>query len=424
MTKSQGNSVAKSAGLFRTPDGRNLFATFVLVTTLFLLWGFCNGMIDILNKHFQSTLHINKFQSGFVQSANYLAYFLMAVPAGLLARRFGYKGGIIIGLVLIATGAFWFIPATQIGTYWAFLVGLFVLATGMTCLETIANPYTTALGSPTGGTTRINIAQTFNGVGWILGPVVGRYFVSGHHAGVDANAGLYIPYLGIGILVTVLIGIFAFAYVPDLHAEEEVRAEAEGRAKKSLLLRWHFTLGVLAQFLYVAAQTGIFGFFINYVLENNQGLTESQAAYWLGAFGFGLFMGGRLCGSVVVSLMKPYGALAIYAAINVVLCIFVMGGGALGSYALFGTFFFMSIMFPTIFSLSIRGLGEHTKFGSSLLVMSIVGGAIAPPFMGHIADISSMRIGFLVPLVCFALIAAYGVLWPKLETLDARAGTK
>ncbi len=163
---------APKKGLFVTDDGRNLLVTFLLVTSLFLLWGFCNGMIDILNKHFQNTLHINKFQSGFVQFANYLAYFLMAIPAGLLARKFGYKGGIIIGLTLIAFGAFWFIPATQIGTYWAFLTGLFILAAGMTCLETIANPYTTVLGSPESGATRINIAQTFNGVGWILGPIV------------------------------------------------------------------------------------------------------------------------------------------------------------------------------------------------------------------------------------------------------------
>ena len=168
---------AKGVNLFRLPDGRNLFLTFVLVTSLFLLWGFCNGMIDILNKHFQDSLQINKQQSGLVQFANYLAYFLMAIPAGLIARKFGYKGGIIVGLVLIASGAFWFIPATNIGEYWAFLLGLFVIAAGMTCLETIANPYTTVLGPPASGATRINIAQTFNGVGWVLGPIIGRQFV-------------------------------------------------------------------------------------------------------------------------------------------------------------------------------------------------------------------------------------------------------
>jgi MFS transporter, FHS family, L-fucose permease len=409
---------AKRGGLFGTPDGKSVFVTFVLVTTLFLLWGFCNGMIDILNKHFQSTLHINKFQSGFVQSATYLAYFLMAIPAGLLARRFGYKGGIIIGLVLIAMGAFWFVQATQIGTYWAFLTGLFVLAAGMACLETIANPYATVLGPAESGATRINIAQTFNGMGWILGPVVGGYFVFGGGHGATPNAGLYIPYLGIGIVVTVLIAIFAFAYVPDLHAEDEVKAAA-GAIGKPLWRRWHFTLGVLAQFLYVAAQSGIFGFFINYVLENNHRINEAQASTWLGEFGFGLFMVGRLCGSVVVSVAKPHQALAFYAAFNVVLCVIAMGGGQIGLYALLGTFFFMSIMFPTIFALGIRGLGEHTKLGSSLIVMSIVGGAIAPPLMGHIADVASMRIGFLVPLACFVLISLYGAFWPKLEAKDA-----
>src|SRR5208337_5661089 len=177
VTKAE--STGKSGSLFKTADGKNLLITFALVTSLFLLWGFCNGMIDILNKHFQDSLHINKQQSGLVQSANYLAYFLMAIPAGLIARKLGYKGGILVGLSLIGVGAFWFIPAVNIGAYWAFLLGLFVIAAGMTCLETIANPYTTVLGPPESGATRINIAQTINGGGWILGPIVGSHFVFG-----------------------------------------------------------------------------------------------------------------------------------------------------------------------------------------------------------------------------------------------------
>jgi FHS family L-fucose permease-like MFS transporter len=408
----------KSPGLFRTADGKNLFITFALVTSLFLLWGFCNGMIDILNKHFQDSLHINKEQSGLVQFANYLAYFLMAIPAGLLARKFGYKGGIIVGLVLIAGGAFWFIPATHIGTYWAFLTGLFIVAAGMTCLETIANPYATLLGAAESGATRINIAQTFNGVGWILGPIVGGHFVFSSGDGADADSGLYIPYLGVGIVVTILIAVFFMAYVPDIRAEEEIKTEAEGKSKKPLWRRSHFTLGVAAQFLYVAAQTGIFSFCVNYILENDPGVTKLQASKWLGAIGFGLFMFGRLCGSAVISQSKPHRVLATYAAINVALTVMVMGGGKLGLYALFGTFFFMSVMFPTIFALGIRGLGDHTKLGSSLIVMSIVGGAIAAPFMGHIADVHSMRIGFVVPLVCFVFVAVYGAFWQKLEAED------
>lgn len=405
--------------LFRTNDGQNLLVTFILVSSLFLLWGFCNGMIDILNKHFQNTLHINKFQSGFVQFANYLAYFLMAIPAGLMAKRFGYKGGIIIGLALIAAGAFWFIPATRIGTYWAFLTGLFILAAGMTCLETIANPYTTVLGPAESGATRINMAQTCNGVGWILGPIVGGHFIFSGAEGKDANAGLYLPYLGIGIVVAVLIVVFLFAYIPDLQAEEEVKTTVPGQGGKPLMSRMHFTLGVVTQFLYVAAQTGIFSFFINYVVENEPTIKEKDASWYLGAFGFGLFMFGRLCGSAVISLSKPHRVLSVYAAINVVLTAIAMAGGKVGFFALLGTFFFMSVMFPTIFALSIRGLGEHTKMGSSLLVMSIVGGAVAPPLMGYIADVSSMRVGFALPLICFALVSIYGAFWQKLERRDA-----
>src|SRR5438552_10554428 len=190
-----------NGGLFRTAQGANLAFTFVLLTSLFLLWGFCNGMIDILNKHLQDSLHINKEQSALGQAANYLSYFLMAVPAGFIAKKFGYKRGILLGLSLIAAGAFWFIPAVKIGTYSAFLLGLFVIAAGMTCLETIANPYATILGAPEGGPTRINIAQTLNGAGWILGPIGGGYFVFGGAASANANSGLTTPYMGVSIIV-------------------------------------------------------------------------------------------------------------------------------------------------------------------------------------------------------------------------------
>jgi FHS family L-fucose permease-like MFS transporter len=476
-------TTSTSGGLFRTADGKNLFATFALVTSLFLLWGFCNGMIDILNKHFQDSLHINKEQSGLVQSANYLAYFLMAIPAGLIARKFGYKGGILVGLSLIAAGAFWFIPATNIGAYWAFLLGLFIIAAGMTCLETIANPYTTVLGAPESGATRINIAQTINGGGWILGPIVGGQFVFGQE-GANSDAGLYKPYLGIAIFVSVLLVIFIFSPVPDLHAEDESRKSVEQKkslkpspgqlvsigvilamvcgllyffiapilgliwallnmnqdlfqpTKYGLLIvayiigfllvsknwdlfrRKHFTLGIGTQFLYVAAQTGIFSFCVNYILENDPGVTKLHASKMLGAIGFVLFTFGRFCGSAVISLSKPHRVLAAYALINVLLTAVCMGGGKLGLYAMFGTFFFMSVMFPTIFALGIRGLGDYTKFGASLIVMSIVGGAIAAPRMGAIADKYSMRIGFVVPLVCFVFIALYGVVWQRLESKD------
>jgi len=409
----------------------------------------------------------------------------MAIPAGLIARKFGYKGGILVGLVLIASGAFWFIHAVSIGTYSAFLLGLFVIAAGMTCLETIANPYTTVLGPPEHGATRINIAQTFNGVGWILGPIVGGYFVFAGKDGANAHAGLSTPYLGIGIFAAVWFLVFIFAPVPDLRAEDESRQPADQKTSLkptggqlagisiALVVVWgllyffiapimgllwtllnlpanvldptkygliivayigsfmvvsrnwdmfrrkHFTLGVVAQFLYVAAQTGIFSFCVNYIIENDADVTPEKAARMLGGIGFVLFTLGRICGSAVISQFKPHLVLAAYAAINVVLAAVCMGGGKLGLFALFGTFFFMSIMFPTIFALGIRGLGDHTKLGSSLIVMSIVGGAIAPPRMGHIADVYSMRLGMVVPLVCFVFIAIYGAIWQMLEAKDA-----
>ncbi len=410
-------------GMFRTADGRGHLFTFVLVCSLFLLWGFCSGLLDNLNKHFQNSLSISKFQSGFVQNAFYMGYFLMALPAGMLARRFGYKAGILIGLSLTAAGAFWFVPAVQINTYAAFLAGLFLLATGLACLETIANPYTTVLGPAQSAATRINLAQTCNGIGWITGMLIGSLIIlSATHEVNVSNEQLKIPYLGIAVAVTVLIVVFGFADVPDLRAEEEFKPEAEGKATKPLIKRAHFTFGVLAQFLYVAAQTGIFSFFINYAVSCVGGLSDQAAGKWQ-AGAFLLFTLGRLTGSAVVGLFKPERVLAGYAAINAVLMVVAMAaGGWTGVIALMASFFFMSIMFPTIFALGIRGLGEHTKLGSSVLVMSIVGGAIMTPLMGYIADQGGMRIGFAIPLACFVVVAVYGAIWRRLEDRDAGGG--
>ena len=414
------NDTKNQAGLFRTADGKNYMVTFILMCSLFLLWGFCSGLLDNLNKHFQNSLNLNKFQSGFVQNAFYMGYFLMAIPAGALARRFGYKGGILVGLVLTALGAFWFVPATQINTYPAFLLGLFLIATGLACLETIANPYTTVLGAPETGATRINLAQTCNGLGWVSGMFIGATLILSATDKVNqSNAGLYKPYLGIGIVVLVLLVLFIFSNVPDLQAVEEYKAEAEGKATKPIFARSHFTLGVLAQFLYCAAQTGIFGFFINYAVENMDKMTDQKGGK-LQTVAFILFAAGRLTGSAVVGATKPHLALAGYAGINTLLMVGAMAAGGWGGVGcVMASFFFMSIMFPTIFALSIRGLGAHTKLGASLLVMSIVGGAVATPVMGYIADKAGMRIGFAIPLACFAVIAAYGILWPRLEAKDS-----
>ena len=425
--------------MFRGDNGRSHLFTFLLVCSLFLLWGLCNGMIDVLNKHFQNSLQVSKAQSALVQFSNYMGYFLMAIPSGMLARRFGYKGGIIIGLALIAVGAFWFIPATQIGTFGAFLVGLFILATGLTCLETVANPYATALGPPELGAARINLAQSCNGIGWMLGPLLGGHFVLSSTAEVNrSNATLYLPYLGIGLLVTVLLVIFLLSKVPEVASTSEHNSDGTAAdTGRSIWRRPHFVLAVAAQFLYVAAQTGVFSFFINYVVSDMPRLsawaagllphewtypkdgafqiTERAASRLLSIGGFGLFLLGRFTGSLALGWFKAEKTLALFAAVNVVVMGLVMAPlGWISVGALFASFFFMSIMFPTIFALGIQGLGPQTKKASAFIVMAIVGGAIMPMLMGWFADVASMRVAFVVPLFCFAGIATYGGLWRRL----------
>ena len=266
--------------IFIADDGTNLMFTFILVCSLFLLWGFCNGMIDVMDKHFQEELSLNKSQSAWVQFAHYLGYFLMSIPAGWLASRLGYKGGIIAGLLIVAAGGLWFIPATHINAmvhegrvspttaFVAFLAGVCVIATGLTFLETIANPYTTVLGGRRYAATRINLAQSCNGVGWILGPIVGSiYFYSkdllGHNTGSQT---LYIPYAGTAIIVLVLAVVFSFANIPDIKTGDDYHLDdAAPGASRSIWSHPHFVLAVVAQFFYVAAQAGIFSFFINYM---------------------------------------------------------------------------------------------------------------------------------------------------------------
>jgi FHS family L-fucose permease-like MFS transporter len=299
----------------------------------------------------------------------------------------------------------------------------------MTTLETLANPYATVLGPTGSGALRINMAQTFNGLGATLGPLIGGYFVFAENKGGAAtqNDGLSIPYIGIGVAVLILLVAFLIAYVPDIHAEEEEPLEASGKATVPLIQRKHFLGGVAAQFFYVAAQVGIMSFIVNYVEENIPGTTNAVAKNWF-SLGMFIFLLGRLCGSAVISKTKPQHVLTAYAGFNIILTLIViLGLGEISLYALLGIFFFMSIMFPTIFALGIHGLGEHTKIGSSLIVMAIVGGAIAPPLMGHIADISNMKTGFILPLICFAFVGLYGVFWERLsghagESVAIKAG--
>ena len=392
---------------------------FILVTSLFFLWGFAHGCLDVLNKHFQELLNMSKAKSAFVQFVFYGGYFLMAIPAGLLMQKFGYKKGILFGLLLFAAGAFLMLPATLIQTFGSFLFCLFVISCGLTCLETAANPFTTVLGPRESGARRINFSQSFNGLGWIAGPLVGGMLIFSVNDNTNKFASIALPYMLIGALVLIVAFFFWRVKFPEIKEEAHfVKAESDGKLK-DLLKHPHFVMAVIAQFLYVAAQTGVNSFFINYVTEEIPSMTNAQAAQILGFGGMGLFWLGRFTGStVLMRVIRPNRLLAFYAFMNVVTMALVVAGlGWVSVVALFSTYFFMSVMFPTIFALGIEGLGPLTKKGSSILVMAIVGGAIFPMFMGWIADNSTMALGFIVPLVCFGFVTYFGVNGYKIKTV-------
>jgi MFS transporter, FHS family, L-fucose permease len=434
-------------------DGRNVFFVFVLLILLFALWGFCNGMIDVMDKHFQEELHLTLSQSAWVQFAHYLGYFLMALPAGWLATKLGYKGGIITGLLMVAVGGFWFVPATHIAQFWAFLLGVCVIAAGLTFLETIANPYTTVLGPLPYAATRINLAQSCNGIGLLLGPIAGgMFFYSKNAAGISTGSErLWIPYAFIGVVVIVLAIIFFFANVPDIKMEDDYHLDdATPNVSHSIWTHPHFTMAVAAQFLYVAAQAGIFSFFINYMTSQVPPIPASwetpragsgwfagwfeihksgalgfsnKAAANLASLGFLCFLIGRFTGSAILKKFAAHTILGLYGALSVVLCLLIFFKlGWVSVISVFLTYFFMSIMFPTIFALGIFGLGERAKKASSFIVMAIMGGAILPKVMGAVGDKYDLSRGFIVPMLCFAFVAFYGFMWPRLSGSEGMHG--
>ncbi len=430
MNLRKGNKIR---GLLSAADGTSYLRPFIMITSLFLLWGFAHGLLDVLDKHFQDTLHVSKAESGFVQFSLYIGYLVMAYPAGLFMKRHGYKKGIILGLSLFALGAFLFYPAAKMALFIPFLMALFIIACGLSCLETAANPYTTVLGPPAGAARRINIAQSFNGLGWILGPLMGGLFIFG--AEQTGNAGtfdsLLTPYMWVGSIVVVVATVFAFTKLPTIQEENAEGIEANAPTRE-LWKHPAFVLAVAAQFLYVAAQTGVNSFFINYVTETLTGVqatiavmmehlgrfgeifmpknAEQAASLILALGGMGSFWIGRLTGAYLMKFIRPQRLLAIYAVVNTFLtAIVVMRFGWLSVIALFSTYFFMSLMFPTIFALGLRGLGPLTKKAASFLVMAVAGGAFCPPLMGAIADHFGMSIAFLIPMGCFAFIAYYAL---------------
>lgn len=388
-------------GLVRTKEGRSFLLPFILITSLFFLWGFAHSILDVLNKHFQDTMEITRTRSALIQAVVYGGYFIMALPAGNIIRRFGYRAGVLTGLVLYGVGALLFIPGGRIGSFEFFLFSLFVIGCGLTCLETAANPYVTVLGDPEGSERRLNLAQSFNGLGWICGPLVGGFFLFA--GGGDVST----PYAIIGCIVLAVALVFARVKLPEIGDSPAPGMKEESTDSRGLWKEATFTFGLVALFLYVAAQTGINSFFINYATET-AGISAHEASVWLSFGGMGLFMAGRMGGSWLMRSVRAEKVLTACAvgAVASMAAVILLPGKA-GWYGLLCCFLCESVMFPTIFALALRKTGSNTKRASSFLIMSIVGGAIAPVLMGIIADTSSMAAGFSVPLVCFIVIAVY-----------------
>jgi MFS transporter, FHS family, L-fucose permease len=396
---------------------------FVLITSLFFMWGIANNLNGILIPHLRKALQLTNMQSTFVDTAVYMAYFLMAIPSGIILRKFGYKKGIIMGLLIFAAGALLFIPAANMQAYSVFLSGLFILGCGLTLLETAANPYATRLGEPEGATARLNLAQSFNGLAVFIAPIIGTLFIlSGKEYTKDQLSlmpdvekiayfiseaqSVKMPYMVLGIFLILLAAVFLFMDLPEL--EDKKGGNTEGGIFDTLKYS-HVKWAVIAQLFYVGAQVCVTSFFIRMAMSGG-GVDEKTAGFYLSAYGL-LFMMGRFVGTALVQYIQPAKLLSIYAIVCIVLsAIAMVAVGQFVVFALGGLGFFMSIMFPTIFSLGITGLKEETKSASSLIVMSIIGGAIFPVIMGSIIDGSgdNIQIGYIVPFLCFFVIWYFG----------------
>lgn len=396
---------------------------FILVTSLFFFWGFVHNIDPILIAHLRNTFQLNTLQSSLVDSAVYIAYFLMAIPAGLVMKKYGYKSGIIFGLLLFATGAFLFVPAANTHQYAFFLGALFIIASGLTFLETAANPYATILGPQETSTQRLNLAQSFNGLAAALAPLAGKYLIlskdpatSAEMANmsedawflyVQAEAGsVKLPFIVLASIILVVAIIFFYTKLPDIKDEEE----EEGQKGIFHAFRHkHLSWAVIAQFFYVGAQVCVGSFFILFA-SRAAGISDRDAANYLAAYGIA-FMVGRFAGTFLMKYIQPAKLLSIYSVINIGLALVaIFAEGMITVYALIGIAFFMSIMFPTIFALGIQDLGADTKSGSSLIIMAIVGGAVLPPLLGLISDkTGNIQNGYVVPLLCFVVVLFFGI---------------
>jgi FHS family L-fucose permease-like MFS transporter len=403
-------------------ENKSWLFPFILVTSLFFFWGFVHNLDPILIPHLRKAFNLSDLQSSLIDSSVFIAYFVMALPAGYIMRKYGYKSGIMVGLVLFGLGCLLFVPAANSLQYTYFLGALFIIACGLTFLETAANPYVTILGPSETATKRLNFSQSFNGLAAFIAPTfVGPIILSGknlsqsemdamapselHSYLASEAASVKMPYLILGLIILAVAVIFYFTNMPDVKEENKEGAEGTsfGMALQSIKLRW----GIAAQFFYVGAQVCVASFFIK-MATTTAGLEEGTAAKYLGFFGLA-FMLGRFAGTFFMQYVQPRKLLLLYATINILLSVIaIMGTGMIVVYTLIAIGFFMSIMFPTIFSMGIDGLGHNTKIGSSLIVMSIVGGALLPPVLGLISDqTGSIQNGYVVPLLCFLVILLF-----------------
>jgi FHS family L-fucose permease-like MFS transporter len=434
-------TIADSAMITGEPGNRPLFPSghlfpFFLVTALFFLWGIPNNLNDVLIRQFMKSFAITRFEAGLVQSAFYLGYFLLAMPAALLMRRFGYKAGFVVGLLLFALGAFLFWPAALAGRYSFFLLALFVIASGLSFLETASNPFIAQLGDPESSERRLNFSQAFNPIGSISGVLIGTTFI---FSGVELkpqqidllkSENLYTaylqsetlrvvrPYLALGVIAVLWAFLILRTKFPSIQNEHQTSAEDHGRFRNLLRYR-HFLLAIVAQFMYVGAQVGTWSYFIQYVQDATH-QPEKVAGYFLtgtlAAFGV-----GRFSSAYLMRFIAPNKLLGTYGCVNVALVtIGVLYPGRAGLWALFMTSFFMSLMFPTIFALGLKRLGPDTKIGGSLIVMAIIGGAVLTPLMGLIAETHSIAMAYLIPLTAYIFVAAYAFFGSKATPFEAR----
>ena len=407
--------------------------TFILVTALFYLWALPNNLNDVLIPQFMKAFELSRLEAGLVQSAFYAGYFLLAFPAAKVMDRFGYKAGLLTGLLLFSIGCFLFYPASVIGVYGFFLFALFVVASGLAFLETGANSFISVLGPAESSEQRLNLAQAFNPLGAMTGVVAGTLFIfSGKELTADQITAMqaegtyneYLQseiarvgptYLVIGAIVLLFFFLLLRARFPDLHQHksDEAKSNESSKGSVALLMKYpHFIKGVIAQFFYVGAQIGTWSYMIPYLKDYVQH-SEKEAGFAL-FLSLGLFGAGRFSSTFLMKYIKASTLMGIYSVINTVLvAIAVFAPGTIGSWTLIVTSFFMSLMFPTIFALGVKGLGSNTKLGGSFIIMAIIGGAVWTPVMGLIADRSNLALAMLIPLIAYLFIGYYSFVGAK-----------